>query len=324
MENQYYIGIDIAKAKFDMAFFDENNKPVHEIFDNTKKGFVKMINFLTEKGMKKAHFAIESTNVYWQELADFLKKKEDIVVSVINPVQTSSYSKCRMQRGKTDKIDAFLLARFCRNERPKAWRPLNKANAQLLKMVRQLEHLKDLQQQEKTRLQTADQLVKKSIKAVIAMLSRQMKAMEKNILTHIKSDESLLKGFTLLKGIPGVGDNTASWLLATLDNGERFGRGKQAACYAGLTPRPWQSGSSVKGKTSISKVGPSELRKILYMPAVVVSYGRYKHYQNFVKRLESKGKNKMEVIVAVMRKIITIAQAVLRTKTPYDATLHAG
>ncbi len=143
-------------------------------------------------------------------------------------------------------------------------------------------------------------------------------------MAYIKANDELHEGFKLLKSIPGIGDSTAPWLLATLDNGERFGRGKQAACYAGLTPRPWQSGSSVKGKTSISKVGPSELRKILYMPALVVSYGRYKHYQSFVKRLEAKGKTKMEVIVAVMRKLITIAQAVLRTKTLYDATLHAG
>lgn len=324
MDKQHYIGIDIAKAKFDMAFFDRNNKPVHKVFDNTKKGFIEMMKFLKEKNIKKAHFTMEATNIYWQELTEFLQIKENIIVSVINPLQIASYAKCRMQRGKTDKIDALLLARFCQNEQPEPWQPLNTGSSQLLKMVRQLEHLKDMQQQEKNRLQTADNLVKKSIKAVIAMLSRQIKTMEKEIMHYIKNNDSLYEGFKLLKTVPGIGDSTAPWLLATLDNGDRFGRGKQAACYAGLTPRPWQSGSSIKGKTSISKVGPRELRKILYMPAIVVSYGAHKHYQGFVKRLEEKGKTKMEVIVAVMRKLITIAQAVLRTKTPYDATLHAG
>ncbi len=228
-----------------------------------------------------------------------------------------------MQRGKTDKIDAFLLARYCKNEQPEKWQPLSKASQQLLKLVRQCEHLKDCKQVEQMRLRTADKVVRNSIKTTINHLSKQIVLMEKKIKAQIKSDAELYENFTLLKSIPGIGDSTAPWLLAILDNGKRFGRGKQAACYAGLTPRPWQSGSSVNGKTRISKVGPSALRKILYMPAVVVSYGRYKHYQRFVNRLESKGKNKMEVIVAVMRKLITIAQAVLRTQTPYDQALHA-
>lgn len=221
-------------------------------------------------------------------------------------------------------MDALLLARFCKNEQPEAWKPLKKASDQLLKLVRQWHHLKDCKQIEQMRLGTADKLVKPSIKSIIRSLTQQIVIIDKKIKEHIKSHDELYEGYKLLKSIPGIGDATAPLLLATLDNGERFGRGKQAACYAGLTPRPWQSGSSVRGKSSISKVGPSELRKALYMPAVVVSYGKHKNYQSFVRRLESKGKIEMEVIVAVMRKLITIAQAVLRTKTPYDKALHAG
>lgn len=283
-----------------------------------------MTDFFKEKGIEKAHVTLEATNIYWHDVTEYLHKKQDVIVSVMNPLQTAAYAKCRMQRGKTDKMDALLLARYGKNEQPAPWKLLNKASSQLLKLVRQHEHLKGGKQVEQARLQTADKLIQPSIKSMINSLSKQIALMAEKIKAHIKADAALSEGFKLLKSIPGIGDNTAPWLLAVLDNGERFGRGKQAACYAGLTPRPWQSGSSVRGKTSISKVGSSELRKVLYMPAVVVSYGRHKHYRAFIRRLENRGKKKMEVIVAVMRKIITIAQAVLRTKTPYDKALHAG
>lgn len=109
----------------------------------------------------------------------------------------------------------------------------------------------------------------------------------------------------------------------TLEDGQRFKTSKQASCYVGLTPRLWQSGSSVKGKSRISKVGLSDVRKILYMPAVSVSYGKHKRYQAFIKRLEQNGKTKLEIIVAVMRAIVCIAQAVLKNKTAYNPELHA-
>lgn len=146
---------------------------------------------------------------------------------------------------------------------------------------------------------------------------------ETQIHHHIKADDELWQGYKLLKTIPGVSKNTILWLLATLENGQRFKTSKQASCYMGLTPRPWQSGSSVKGKSRISKIRPSDVRKILYMPAVSVSYGKHKCYQAFIKRLEKNGKTKMEVIVAVMRKIVCIAQAVLKNQTAYNPDLHA-
>ncbi len=83
MDNEYYIGIDIAKAKFDMAFFDHNGRKIHKVFENTKKGFITMEKFLKEKDVKQAYFTMEATNVYWQDLTDYLYKKKDFIVSVV-------------------------------------------------------------------------------------------------------------------------------------------------------------------------------------------------------------------------------------------------
>lgn len=85
---------------------------------------------------------------------------------------------------------------------------------------------------------------------------------------------------------------------------------------------PWQSGVSVRGKSRMSKTGHTELRKILFMPAMA-TYGRKKAFVAFVERLKASGKKPIEIVVALMRKIITIAQAVLKTQTPFDASLHA-
>lgn len=324
MEDTYYIGIDIAKAKFDMAFINHAGNKTHKVFQNNQAGFETFFTFLQSKKITKAHIVMEATNVYWHALAKYCLEQEGVTVSVVNPVQIASYAKCQLQRGKTDKVDAFLLARFAQNEQPNPWQPLSKEHEQLLKLVRQSEHLKTCLQKEQVRLQTADDVVQPSIEAVIQCLAEQVNDIDKQIQQHIKSNDTLLQGAKLLKSIPGVGDKTIPWLLATLENGQRFKNSKQATCYMGLTPRPWQSGSSIKGRSRISKVGPSDVRKILYMPAVVVSYGSHKHFQPFVKRLENNGKTKMEVIVAVMRKIVAIAQAVLKTQTAYNPKKHAN
>lgn len=127
----------------------------------------------------------------------------------------------------------------------------------------------------------------------------------------------------LLATIPGIGEKSAAWLLAYLHDGRRFKNGKAAATYAGLTPMQMQSGESVNGRVRISKIGHSEIRKALYLPAMVYSYGRYRDgvYREFVQRLEGNGKAKKAVIVALMRKLVTVAQAVLQHQRPFEVDL---
>ncbi len=116
MDKTYYIGIDIAKAKFDLAFLKLNGKYFTKVIENNKKGFKELDKLLKEQGIKNAHITMESTNVYWEELAEHLYKKENITVSVVNPLQISHYAQLRLSRIKTDKSDAKLLARFCEKE----------------------------------------------------------------------------------------------------------------------------------------------------------------------------------------------------------------
>ncbi|MES1189706.1 MAG: transposase [Steroidobacter sp.] len=111
--------------------------------------------------------------------------------------------------------------------------------------------------------------------------------------------------------------------LPRLSDGQRFIGGKQAVAFAGLNPRQWESGTSVKGKPRISKMGQSDLRHALYMPAMV-AYSRVDAFKPFVERLKANGKTPKLIIVALMRKLLTIAQAVLKSGQPFNASLHSN
>lgn len=317
----HILGIDIAKHKFDIALII-NGKLKSKVFDNNPTGFSALIDWLKAHQVNHVHACMEATGIYWEAIATYLADR-GYCVSVVNPAQISAYAKSTLQRGKTDVQDARLIARFCEREQPEAWHPAPANQRVLLQLVRQLEHLNEAYQAEQNRLKTSSGDVYNSIEQTMTFLGEQMKQLSTKIDQHIDLDPTLRNNKALLDSIPGIGNKTAPWLLAYLGTGERFGRGKQAAAFAGLTPMPWQSGVSIKGKSRISKTGHTELRKILFMPALA-TYGRKKAFVGFVERLKANGKKPIEIVVALMRKIITIAQAVLKTQRPFDASLHAN
>ncbi|MGB2833831.1 MAG: IS110 family transposase [Methylotenera sp.] len=271
----------------------------------------------------QTHCCMEATGIYWEALAQALADL-DYAVSVVNPAQIAAYGQSQLQRGKTDKQDAQLIARYCQREQPTLYVAPPPAQRELLMLTRQYAHVQTALMSERMRLQTCQSdLVSTSITQVIECLATQLATLAKAIQQHIDQDPDLKVDADLLASIPAVGAKTVPWLLAYLGDGSRFARGKQAAAFAGLSPRQWESGSSVLGKTRISKTGHSELRKLLYMPAMG-TFGKRRAYLPFIDRLIASGKRPMEIIVALMRKILTIAQAVLKSKVPFNPDLHAN
>jgi transposase len=317
----YILGIDIAKHKFDVALI-LNGKYKNKAFDNNQAGLTALTDWFTQHQAGQVHACMEATGSYWEALATYLADVRH-EVSVVNPAQISAYAKSVLQRGKTDTQDARLIARFCERERPMLWQPAPASQRELLQLVRQLQHLNEAYQAEQNRLKTSTGAARASIAATVGFLAGQIKQLTAKIDQHIDQDPTLKQNRALLDSVPGIGHKTAPWLLAYLGTGERFGRGKQAAAFAGLSPRPWQSGSSVQGKSRISKTGHTDLRRILFMPALA-TYGRKKTFVAFIDRLKASGKAPKEIVVALMRKIITIAQAVLRSQTPFNPGLHAN
>jgi transposase len=145
----------------------------------------------------------------------------------------------------------------------------------------------------------------------------------KAIKAHIDNHPNLKQQRDLLDTIPGLGERTIAIILAYYADTGRFANSRQAAAFAGLDPRQYESGSSVKGKPKLSKVGHAFLRKALYMPAMVTLYKTVWGRQ-FKERLALSGKPPKLIIGAMMRKLIHVAFGVLKSQQPFNSVLHVA
>jgi len=321
--NTFQLGIDVAKAKLDCALRLPEGKVRHKVVENTPAGFRALRTWLDKQGTGGLHVCMEATGTYWEAVAEFFSGLEAVTVSVINPAQIKAFGASRMVRTKTDKVDARLIAEFCAERRPAPWQPPAPAELALRALVLRLESLNVMHTQETNRLLVARQTVRASISQHIEWLDKEIKSVIKAINDHIDSDPSLHDKQRLLDSVPGLGERTIAILLAYYLSPERFHSARQAAAFAGLDPRQNESGSRVKGKPRISKVGHPFLRKALYMPAVTTLYhtdwGR-----QFLNRLLASGKPPMLIIGAMMRKLIHVAFGVLKSGQNFNPTLHGA
>ncbi|OOH84515.1 hypothetical protein BMT54_12165 [Pasteurellaceae bacterium 15-036681] len=326
----YFIGIDIAKLKFDVAVKKSPRKYLSAQFDNNQQGFALFSEWLaTHTKGQPLYIVMEATNIYHEQLADYLYQAQHSVV-VINPKCSANLAKGLNIRSKTDKVDAKLLARLGEiyQDEFDLYQPKSQGEKTLLRRLRQVEYYKSLKTKEQVRQQTLmDEICLAMSERLIQHLEQEIIQLEKQINQLVKNDEKLNQNNKLLNTIPAIGKTTAWWLLAHLGDGTRFKNGKAAATHAGLTPMVKQSGTSVDKKCGISRIGQSDLRKALYMPATAFSFGVHKNsiYATFVTRLVEQNKvAKKAVIVALMRKLVTIAQSVLKYQQPFDEKRYAN
>lgn len=317
------VGVDVSKAKLDVTLVLAGGKFRDKVVANSRKGFAEMVAWLAKHGVTGAHVCMEATGVYWEELAEYLGDAS-FEVSVVNPAHIKSYGESRGTRSKTDKVDARVIALFCQERRPPRWQAPSLPVRELRALVRRRDALIELRTQELNRKDVASQAqVLRSIEAVLAHLSKQIEEIEKEIKDHIDKNPTLKEQSELLQSIPGVGDATTGMLLSHYGGELRFATAKQPVAFGGLDTRRHESGSSVRGKPRMSKKGDSGLRAALYMPAVV-AMTKTPWGKGFAKRLSEAGKPKMLIIGALMRKIVQIAYAILKSGKPFNPALHAA
>jgi transposase len=319
---KFDLGIDVAKAKLDCALRLPSGKYKNKVIENNLKGFKALIEWLEKQGATMPHVCMEATGVYWEAVAEYLAA-QGMAVSVVNPAQIKAFGASRMVRTKTDKVDAQLISEFCFERRPEPWQAPTPSEQALRAMVLRLEALQAMRIQESNRLDVARDAVKPGITEHIEWLDKQISALVKTIREHIDDDEDLKSKRALLDSIPGVGERTIATLLAFYANFERFGNARQAVAYAGLDPRQHESGSSVKGKPRLSKIGHAFLRKALYMPAMVALY-KTDWGKCFRGRLAAAGKPAKLIIGAMMRKLVHVAFGVLKSGKNFDPELHGA
>ncbi len=312
------VGVDVSKGSLDVAVLREEGKALAGKFANTPQGWQALRNDLHRHGAKAAHVCLEATGLYGTGVAHFLHQA-GYPVSVVNPARIKAYADSKLSRGKTDAGDAALIADFCRTQQPDLWMPPPPEQVALQAMVRHLQDLNDMLQQERNRLQAGVQsdVVVRDLEAHIAFLLQQIDHIQRQIDQHIDQHPPLRQQRELLESIPGIGRLTANRLLAEIRDILAFDSARQLAAFAGLTPRPYQSGTSVHRPAHLSKQGNPHLRACLYLPAVVAM--RFNPIlADFARHLAAAGKSKMVIIGAVMRKLLHLAYGVLKSGRPFD------
>ena len=318
--SHFVLGIDISKKKFDVALLLPNGKRKNKVFQNTPPGFNTLIQWLHKWDVQSLHACMEATNIYGNALAEFLYD-EGFDVSVINPARIKGFAQSELLRTKTDAQDASLIARFCQAMQPSLWQPEPVSIRQLKAMVKRLDALIGMQQQEVNRLDVAESVIQTEIQSHIEQLNLRIQQLRQDIRSHIDNDPDLKHQNDLLLSIPGIGEKTIACLLAHFHTITRFDQAKKLAAFCGVTPRERQLGN-MTGHARMSKTGSAHLRKALFFPAMVaLRYNPVLIQLN--QRLTAKGKPKMLIIGAAMRKLVHIIYGVLKNNTPFNPNLIA-
>jgi len=315
-----WVGIDISQHTLDACLLPAPDaKPRSASFANDDAGHAALLAWADEHAPDTlVGFCLESTGAYGEALALALTEAGRHV-AVVNPARVKYAGLMRGQGNKTDKADARLVAEYATRERPPAWQPPRPEVRELQALTRRRDGLRALAAREKTRLAgpglTAAE--RKSVRRTAAFLGREADRLTRQADDLIAASEALRTDRALLESIPGVGAATAQAILAELPEPARFATAQQAAAYAGLAPREYSSGTSVRKRTRLSKAGNARLRKALYLPALTAI--RFNPLlKALYERLVEAGKAKMAAVGACMRKLLMIAYGVLKSRSPFD------
>lgn len=271
------IGIDVSKDKIDCAWLrgSDTGKVKTKVLKNNGEGFKSLIEWAeksTNHPINELYFVMEATGIYHEALAYSLHGA-GAVVSVVNPACIHNYAKSQGSRIKTDKKDSITIARYGALHKCAPWQPEPSEIRQLKALLSRYEAIEKDIQRESNRLEKADITrasveVIDSIKTMIKALSKEKERIKKLIDDHIDQHPQLKNDRALLESIPAVGSVISQYMLALIYS-RHFATTKQCSAFIGLNPVMHESGTSVRGRSRLSKVGDAKIRAKLYMAAVV-------------------------------------------------------
>jgi transposase len=305
-------GVDISKDVFDVM----NTKGDYHQFSNDLNGFKKFSKKLT----KQTLVVMEATGYYHYCLAQYLYG-QGYFVSVVNPLSVKRFIQMKLSKIKTDKSDAKAICEYGQFNQVPLYTAKDKSQAECLQLIR----LIDIYLKQSTAIKNklhGERTLGIPSKVVYRSLNRSLKSIKKEIslledrLNDLVKDHQQ-KQLTLLKSIPGMGTKTAIMLIVMTDGFNRFENSKQLCSYAGITPTIRHSGSSVRGKSRISKMGNQKMRNLLFLCSF--SACKYnKGCSDLYQRIVSKGKSKKLALIAVSNKLLKQAFAIAKSGLPYD------
>jgi len=323
MKNLSIIGIDVSKLLLDVFIL---SKEYHFQVENSPAGFAQLLEISCIKlktTRNKLYYCFENTGRYSRMLAVFLDQS-GIIFSQI-PALDIKASK-GISRGKTDKADAKDIALY-------AWRKKDelqptKLNSAETSELRQLISLRDKLIKHRTAYKNSikdlqdcyfegeTEFIKNAQKEMIECLNEQIKKVENRMDTIICSMPEWKTNFKLIQSVRGVGPVIARYLIIFTENFTRFASYRKFACYAGIAPFPYASGSSIKGRTRVHPCANKQLKSLLNLAAMnaISISGEYKQY--YLRR-QKEGKNNMSTLNIIRNKLLSRIFAVVKRQTPY-------
>jgi len=322
-KERFEVGVDVGQSEVWASV--GSGKP--RKFKHDESGVKQLYRWAKVKsGELLPHFCMEATGVYSQSLAVRLLGCGRCEVSIVNPAQIAAFAKAQMRRSKTDQIDAQVIWSFAQAQQPRCWQPERQVIQELAALVTQADALKKTLRSWNNR-QHAHQyrpalprMVQQTTAKVERMLRQELEKVQQEIYRLCQNDAELKRDVDLLCTIPGIAKLTATRLLAYGKSALTERSPKELTAHAGLAPRHRQSGTSLKGRSRLSKQGDARIRSMLYMPTVVATDHnpiiKY-HYQRHL----ANHKPRMVALMACMKKLLLMAQAILIRQQPFNPNL---
>lgn len=331
-----WFGADVSKSTFDASVCIPE-KELTDIFAMPKKSFTRTkegvqefkawaIEQILKYGFEETTrfgFVMEATGSYSITLAGYLLELfEQCIPSIADPKSVNAYGKSLRIRNKTDQLDACVIAKYGAERNPQRYVAQEPKYSHLRELVRQRKALVNMLTMAKLQAQEPSQVkaVAMTRKALVRNLERAIEKIELAIKKHIKESPELQKKIKILCAVPGVALITAATIIGELGDVTKFSSSKKIAAYTGVSPRRYESGTSIKGRTRMCKEGQSRVRQTLYLSALAATRGD-NGFARFYSMLVSKGKSKMAALGAVMRKMICVIRRLMIDNSPYNDLL---
>jgi transposase len=331
------VGIDISKESFVacLCFQDGNGtlsfgKPVQ--FFNNKTGLNQFVKWLRKYCSPDlpVRLTMEATGVYHESLAVHLHKLK-FNVSIVLPNKVKYYAKSLNIKTKTDGVDARTIARMGIEQNLSLWIPPRIIDQKLRSLTRYLQELKEQKLMTGNYLEAlnhsvfCEAFVIKSQKALLQIIEKQIKECEEQIVKTIKSDVDVFHKVKNLETIPCIGLSTVAIIIAETQGFTLFTNRKQLTSYSGLDVVERQSGTSIKGKTAISKKGNKRIRNALYFPAIVASMHNKPLKEDYQRIIAHKSHKKIG-ITALQRKLLLLMYTLWKKNETFQPEIqkHPG
>lgn len=326
MHDSIWLGVDVASQSFHAAVardgVDARNwaKAPHAEFAHSKQGVGKLLAWLRAQGVAPDELAgvcVESTGPYSHHFAAYANGRLG-PISIINPARSRTFARTLGVQHKTDEVDACVLAYFGHSFRPSAAPPRPAVLVALRELCRAYEALYSNRAAHERRLQTKPESkeVRAMYRRVIRALTKEMERLQARMRELIASEPKLRADAKRIASVPGLGERTAQVLLAEFGDLREYNRDELVA-LAGLYPRQHESGSSVRKRPRLAKGGKANVRAVLYMAAMSALQCN-PVMKAFGQRLAKHGKTPMQVLCAVMHKLLRIAHALVKSGQDFD------